>query len=56
MPPAPEETPVADRPDFVQETPKEEIMPSDIEELNRYVQRQGYVRDAFYNYGRSDAR
>jgi peptidoglycan-associated lipoprotein len=24
--------------------------PSDMEELNRYVQGKGYVRDAFYNY------
>jgi peptidoglycan-associated lipoprotein len=37
--------------DFVREaTPAEETFPADIEELNRYVQRQGYVRDAFYNY------
>ena len=49
-PPLPSETTVPDRTDFVQETPTEEVMPSDIEELNRLVQRQGYIRDAFYNY------
>jgi peptidoglycan-associated lipoprotein len=49
-PPLPSETTVPDRPDFVQETPTEETVPSDIEELNRWVQRQGHVRDAFYNY------
>ena len=38
--------------DFVQETPavREEVFPADIEELNRYVQTKGYLRDAFYNY------
>jgi peptidoglycan-associated lipoprotein len=41
---------VQDPPDFVDETPREEVFPADIEELNRYVQRQGYIRDAFYNY------
>jgi peptidoglycan-associated lipoprotein len=41
---------VTTEPDFVDETPREEVFPADIEELNRYVQRQGYIRDAFYNY------
>jgi peptidoglycan-associated lipoprotein len=41
---------VVEQPDFVNETPREEVFPTDIEELNRYVQRQGYIRDAFYNY------
>lgn len=49
-PPLPVETPVEDTRDFVQDTPREEVLPSDMEELNRLVQRQGYVRDAFYNY------
>lgn len=49
-PPLPEETPVQDDVDFVEATPTAETFPSDIEELNRYVQRQGYIRDAFYNY------
>jgi peptidoglycan-associated lipoprotein len=41
---------VEEQPDFVDDTPREDVFPSDIEELNRYVQRQGYIRDAFYNY------
>ncbi len=49
-PPPPEETPVKEEPDFVEPTPAVETFPSDIEELNRYVQGKGYVRDAFYNY------
>jgi peptidoglycan-associated lipoprotein len=37
--------------DFVKtDTPREEVFPADIEELNRFVQRKGYIRDAFYNY------
>ena len=50
MPPVPADTTVQDEPDFVEATPTVETFPSDIEELNRYVQRQGYLRDAFYNY------
>ncbi len=44
--------PVEEPDDFVAEdaTPREDTFPTDIEELNRFVQRQGYVRDAFYNY------
>ena len=49
-PPPPMETTVPDEPDFVEPTVTPETFPSDIEELNRYVQRQGYLRDAFYNY------
>jgi peptidoglycan-associated lipoprotein len=52
-PPAPTADPVEPPKDFVDETPREETFPSDIEELNRYVQRQGYIRDAFYNYDES---
>ena len=50
-PPAPSETPVEQK-DFVDETPKaiEETFPADIEELNKYVQNKGYIRDAFFNY------
>ncbi|HEX8616917.1 MAG TPA: OmpA family protein [Thermoanaerobaculia bacterium] len=36
--------------DFIDETPREEVFPADIEELNRFVQSKGYIRDAFYNY------
>jgi peptidoglycan-associated lipoprotein len=44
---------VTTEPDFVDETPREEVFPADIEELNRYVQSKGYVRDAFYTYDES---
>jgi peptidoglycan-associated lipoprotein len=49
-PPMPEETTVPDEPDFVRPTVTEEVVPSDIETLNRWVREKGYVRDAFYNY------
>jgi peptidoglycan-associated lipoprotein len=53
-PPAlPTETTVKEEPDFVEPTPTVETFPSDIEELNRYVQGKGYLRDAFYNYDES---
>lgn len=49
-----EETQVKEQPDFVQETrPTEEVLPTDIERLNQYVQDKGYVRDAFFNYDES---
>ena len=45
------ETTVKEQPDFVQEQkPQEEVIPTDIEQLNQYVQNKGYVRDAFFNY------
>jgi peptidoglycan-associated lipoprotein len=46
-------TTVAPPADFVREeaTPQEEVFPADIEELNRFAQQRGYVRDAFFNYG-----
>jgi peptidoglycan-associated lipoprotein len=54
VPPPPVDTSsqVAPPVDFVNETPgpTEVEFPNDIEELNRFVQRQGYIRDAFYNY------
>jgi peptidoglycan-associated lipoprotein len=47
-------TTVAPATDFVQPTAeptvKTEILPSDIEELNRVVQSRGYVQDAFFGY------
>lgn len=47
----PAETKVEEPKDFVQETkPVEEVFPNEIEELNRYVQEKGYVRDAFFTY------
>ena len=46
-------TEVAAPADFVREdaAPQEEVFPADIEELNRFAQQRGYVRDAFFNYG-----
>jgi len=48
-----EETQVKEQPDFVQEKPQEEVLPSDIEQLNRMAQSQGLVRDAYFNYDES---
>ncbi|MEO8032874.1 MAG: peptidoglycan-associated lipoprotein Pal [Acidobacteriota bacterium] len=38
--------------DFVQDTPRvsEEVLPSNVEELNRVAQQRGYISDAFFNY------
>ena len=51
-PPVQTDTPVQPADDFVRETPQptEEVFPVEIEELNRFVQSRGYIRDAFYNY------
>lgn len=51
-PPIDSATPVQPTEDFVRETPQptEEVFPTEIEELNRFVQNRGYIRDAFYNY------
>jgi peptidoglycan-associated lipoprotein len=49
-PPLPSDTSVAEPRDFVDESPREETFPADIEQLNRYVQERGYIRDAFFNY------
>ncbi|HEV7241281.1 MAG TPA: OmpA family protein [Thermoanaerobaculia bacterium] len=44
------DTPVEPERDFVEDTPAEETMPTEIEALNRYVQQKGYIRDAYFNY------
>ena len=44
------DTPVEPERDFVDDTPAEETMPTEIEALNRYVQEKGYIRDAYFNY------
>ena len=49
-PPPPADTSVKEPVDFVSTEPTVETIPSDIEELNRWAQTKGYVRDAFYNY------
>lgn len=53
-PPPPVATTVEPPKDFVQE-PKvtEEVLPSDIDELNRYVQQKGYIQDAFFAFDES---
>jgi peptidoglycan-associated lipoprotein len=43
-------TTVAPPSDFVREEEPREVIPTDMEELNKYVQGKGYVRDAFFNY------
>jgi len=48
-PPLPAD-PVEEPKDFVAPEPKEEIFPTDIDELTKYVHAKGYLRDAFYNY------
>jgi peptidoglycan-associated lipoprotein len=48
-PPAPVET-VVDQPDFVNEKPAEEVVPTDERELNNWARDKGFIRDAFYNY------
>ena len=54
IPPPPAQdtaTTVAPPTDFVREDePREEVIPTDIEELNRFAQQRGWVRDAFFNY------
>ncbi len=49
-PPMPADTTVSDPPDFVEPTSVEEVVPSEIEALNRWARDKGFVRDAFYNY------
>jgi peptidoglycan-associated lipoprotein len=43
-------TPVQQERDFVDETPREEVMPTEIDALNRYVIEKGYIRHAYFNY------
>ena len=49
-PPPDTATPVAPPTDFVREEEPREVIPTDMEELNKFVQTKGYVRDAFFNY------
>lgn len=48
-------TPVAPATDFVREDPQvqEEVMPADIDAVNKLAQEKGYVRDAFFAYAES---
>jgi len=49
-PPMNNDTTVAPQPDFVNDQPREEVMPTEIEALNRWAQEKGYIRDAFFPY------
>jgi peptidoglycan-associated lipoprotein len=49
-PPPPPTTTVEPAKDFVEDTPVAETFPSDMDDLNKYVQDKGYIRDAFFNY------
>lgn len=51
-PPPSTDTEVAPREDFVNDAagPREEVMPTEIEALNRWAQEKGYIRDAYFNY------
>lgn len=47
-------TTVAPPVDFVREPDvTEEVVPENVEELNRWAQSKGYIRDAFFNYDES---
>jgi len=48
-PPAPSEE-VKPAEDFVREEAPTEVVPTDIEALNKWARDKGYIRDAFYNY------
>jgi len=49
-PPPPVDTKVEEPKDFVEPEVETEVIPSDIDELNKWAQSKGYVRDAFFNY------
>ena len=48
--PTPTPMPVEQPSDFVQEKPTEEMIPSNLDDLNRMAQDRGWIRDAFFNY------
>ena len=48
-PPDPSE-PVKPAEDFVREETPAEVVPTEIEALNKWARDKGYIRDAFYNY------
>ncbi len=54
-PPPAVATPVEPPKDFVREEPKvaEEVLPSDIDALNRLAQQRGYIQDAFFAFDES---
>ena len=49
-PPAQEPAPVTPPEDFVNVETPTEVIPTEIEALNRWAQEKGYIRDAYFNY------
>ena len=49
VPPARTDTPVEAPADFVREETPTEVIPSDIDALNKWARDKGYIRDAFFN-------
>jgi peptidoglycan-associated lipoprotein len=49
-PPVQEAAPVTPPADFVNEETPTEVIPTEIEALNRWAQEKGYIRDAYFNY------
>ena len=49
-PPVRTETPIEPQRDFVNEETPTEVIPTDIEALNKWARDKGYIRDAFFNY------
>jgi peptidoglycan-associated lipoprotein len=49
-PPMRTDTEVKPAEDFVKTDEPTEVRPSDIEQLNRWAQERGYIRDAYFNY------
>jgi peptidoglycan-associated lipoprotein len=53
-PPPPPTEEVKPREDFVKEPAvEEEVVPTDIESLNKWAQQKGYIHDAFFNFDES---
>jgi peptidoglycan-associated lipoprotein len=55
QPPPPPQPPVVEQKDFVAPEPavKSEILPTKLDELNRYVQEKGHIQDAYFGYDES---
>ena len=49
-PPTQEAAPVTPPADFVNNEEPSEVIPTEIEALNRWAQEKGYIRDAYFNY------
>ena len=44
------ETPVEETRDYVEPEVTQDVLPSDMNDLNRIAQERGYIRDAYFNY------